>query len=154
MLRLFSFSFNGVAPICLMMIIGTVLRKTGLLPREAASKMNRVAFSVLVPCKLFSQVCSADLQSVADPFLIFCCLGLSVLVLAALCIGVPGKIPAGPARAEFIQGVYRGNAAILGLPLLENREVSFPRGYAGFFICRERANRPLEQGNLPNRPMH
>ena len=114
------FSLNGVGPILLLMLVGLLLRVTGVINREAANRINRLAFVALIPCKLFSQVYSSDLGAVVDLKLILVCLLGTSTVLALLCLLVPRAIGPGPARGEFIQGVFRGNAAILGFSLITN----------------------------------
>ena len=114
------FSLNGVGPILLLMAVGLLLQRCGVIDRTAAGKINRMAFVALIPCRLFSQVYSSDLGAVADMKLLGICLLGSAAVLALLCAIVPRLIGPGPALGEFIQGVFRGNAAILGLPLITN----------------------------------
>ena len=114
------FSLNGVGPILLLMLVGFVLRKTGVINKEASNRINRLAFVALIPCKLFSQVYSSDLSAVVDLKLILVCLVGTAAVLVLLCLLVPRFVGPGPARGEFIQGVFRGNAAILGFSLITN----------------------------------
>ncbi len=118
--EMLRFSLNGVGPILLLMLVGLVLRKTDVINKEASNKINRLAFVALIPCKLFSQVYSSDLSAVVDIKLILVCLLGTAAVLAVLCLAVPRFVEPGPARGEFIQGVYRGNAAILGISLITN----------------------------------
>ncbi len=118
--EMLSFSLNGVAPILLLMLVGLLLRRVGIIDREASGKINRLAFIALIPCKLFGQIYSADLAAVADMKVIgFSLIGTAVSIVL-LCLTVPRFIAPGPARGEFIQGVYRGNIAILGFSLITN----------------------------------
>ena len=114
------FSLNGVGPVLLMMALGYILRVCGVLDHTGAGRINRLAFVALIPCRLFSQVYSSDLGAVADLKLLGLCVIGSAAVLVGLCLAVPRFIGPGPARGEFIQGVWRGNAAILGIPLITN----------------------------------
>ncbi len=114
------FSLNGVGPILVMMLLGFVLRRTGVITREVSSGIDRMSFVALIPCRLFSQVYGSDLGAVADMKLMGVCLLGTAAVLVLLCLTVPRFVGPGPARGEFIQGVYRGNAAILGMTLITN----------------------------------
>ena len=115
-----SFSLNGVAPIFLTMLTGLLLRRLGLLEKDTAEKLNKLCYTVLIPCKLFIQLYNADLSAVADvPLLLFSLLFTAGLILL-LCLTVPRFVPAGAKQGEFIQGVFRGNTAILGVSLVTN----------------------------------
>ena len=115
-----SFSLNGVLPIFLTMLTGYALRRFGLLDRETAGKLNRLCYTVLIPCKLFIQLYNADLSAVADVPLVAFSLIFTLCTILVLCLIVPHFLPAGPQRGEFIQGIFRGNTAILGVPLVTN----------------------------------
>ena len=114
-----QFGFNGVAPICLLMLLGAVLKAAGVLKSDAARTLNRLCYQVLLPLKLFDQLAGADITRVTDPTLIALTVGGTGAVILLLCALVPRFVPPGPARGEFIQGVFRGESAILGIPLIE-----------------------------------
>lgn len=119
-MEILSFAFNGVAPICLMALIGMLLRRLGWLSRETASKVNQLCFKLFIPMQIFRQIYRSDLSAAADWKLLAFCLGLTALTLALLCLIVPRFIKRRVWAGEFIQGVFRSNSAILGLPLLIN----------------------------------
>ena len=119
-LDMLLFSLNGVAPIVLIMLLGYLLRRWDVLDAHATGKLNTLAYRVLIPCNLFMNIYKADLGGVADmPLLLLSVLGHAAVV-ALLCLIVPRFIHDGAQRGEFIQGVYRGNTAILGIPLITN----------------------------------
>lgn len=112
------FSFNGVAPICAMVLLGMVLRRMNLVTQQAANAMNKLCFQVFIPCKIFSQIARSDLTAVADMRTIAFALASTMTCLLLLCLFVPRFLPLGPACGEFIQGTYRSNSVMLGLQLL------------------------------------
>ncbi len=115
-----SFSFNAVFPICCMILLGFMLCRWGVLDKTSAGRLNSLAFYVLIPCNLFSTLYKADLRSTVDmPLVLLSMLGTAAIVLV-LCLTVPRFIRNGGRCGEFIQGVYRGNTAILGIPLIAN----------------------------------
>lgn len=114
-----TFSFNGVAPICLMVLLGMLLRKTGLISQELANGMNKLCFQLFIPLKIFTQIASTDLTASVNMTTILFSFFATLAVLILLCLFAP-RFLQGPRCGEFIQGVYRSNTAILGLPLLAN----------------------------------
>ncbi len=115
-----EFSLNGVGPICLLVVLGVLFRHIGLLDQGTARKMNKLCFQVLIPCKLFIDLTEADMTAAANGTLLALSLGGTAAVLLFLCLLVPRFLPAGPGRGEFIQGVFRSNTALLGIPLITN----------------------------------
>ena len=114
------FSLDGVLPICIPVLIGMLLRKLGIIDKEFASKLNTLCFKVFIPVSIYGQIYQSDLSSVADPRTLVFSLGMTGLVLILLCLITPKLIHNGVQCGEFIQGVFRSNSAILGLPLLQN----------------------------------
>lgn len=60
------FSFNGVAPICVMVLLGIVLRRTNTVTQSTAKAMNKLCFQLFIPCKIFSQIYQSDLTNVTN----------------------------------------------------------------------------------------
>ncbi len=114
------YSFNAVFPICFMILLGFLLCRWGVLDKTTAGKLNSLAFYVLVPASLFMTLYRADLRAVMDVPLVLVSVGGTVTVIVCLCIFAPRFIHDGARCGEFIQGVFRGNTAILGLPLVAN----------------------------------
>jgi len=114
------FSFNGVFPICLTMLVGYFLCRWKIMEKGTAEKLNQLAYRILIPCSLFMNMYKADLSAVMDgQVLLLSLLGTSGVILT-LCIFAPHVTQAGAQRGEFIQGIFRGNTAILGIPLITN----------------------------------
>ena len=114
------FGFNGVAPICLLLALGAFLKAIRVLDGGAARTLNRLCYQVLLPLKLFDQLAGADITSVTDPTLLAVTVGGTASVILLLCALVPRFVPPGPERGEMIQGIFRGESAILGIPLITN----------------------------------
>ena len=112
------FSFNGVAPICVMVLLGIVLRRTNTVTQSTAKAMNKLCFQLFIPCKIFSQIYQSDLTNVTNLRTIVFALMSTATCLLLLCIIVPKFIPLSPACGEFIQGTYRSNSAMLGMQLM------------------------------------
>lgn len=115
-----SFSFNAVAPIFLMIALGILLRRCGLLTEGTANHANKLCFQVFIPFHLFNQIHSVDIRTAFDP----AALAFNVLSILAvfglLCLLAPRMVRVRAYRGEFTQGVLRGNISLVGLSLLSN----------------------------------
>ena len=72
------FSLNVTMPVFIMMVIGFVLRKLGLVDENYAQKTNRFVFTILLPLVLFKDLAVLDLKSAWDTkFVLFCFIATS-----------------------------------------------------------------------------
>lgn len=116
----FEVCFGAVFPLLAIMAVGFATRKTGLVGAKDVEKMNAVMFRVFLPVLLFEQIYSSDLSSAVRPKVLVYALGgvlaafaLSIL-LARLCIKNRTQ------RSVVIQGMYRSNFVIIGIPIAES----------------------------------
>jgi len=120
MLNSLIYSLNAVVPIFIMIVLGGILKKTGFLDDAFFAKSEKFVFKICLPAMLFLDVATADPSSAFDPKLIaFCLIGVFCLFFLLLLL-VPLFVKKNEQRGAFIQGVYRSNFAILGVPLAVN----------------------------------
>lgn len=112
-------SANAVLPVFLMMAAGYLARWLGVLERGDVGKMNRVAFRVFLPCLLFYNVYRSDLSAAADPRLIAYAVAGVLLVFGAAYVVVQRLEPVNERRGVVMQGIFRSNYVILGLPIAQ-----------------------------------
>ena len=113
----FIFAVNAVSPIVLMVAIGYFIKRLGLLNDGVARAVNKLVFRLLLPCMLFLNVYSIEDIALVNFGYIFYSAGISLLffVLAVLSSGLVTK--EGGQRAVLIQGAFRSNYALIGIPL-------------------------------------
>ncbi|MCF0135632.1 MAG: AEC family transporter [Lachnospiraceae bacterium] len=114
------FSMQSVLPLFLLILVGYLLRRSSVVSDSFVSAGTKIVFNIALPITLFMQISSADLTSLFDIGLIGYVLGSSLLIIAVLCIIVPRFIRNHASAGAFIQGMFRGNFAILGVPLAIN----------------------------------
>ena len=120
MLESFLFSVNTVFPIFIMVFIGAIIKKIKFLDSSFFAQSERLVFKVALPAMLFLEVAKTESGVVFDgKFILYCVIGV-VGSFLLLCITVPLFIKSNDKRGAFIQGAYRSNFAILGVPLAEN----------------------------------
>ena len=113
----FTVCLNAVLPIFLLLALGYLTRLLGLLDRDLVERLNRAMFRVFLPVLMFYNLYRSDLASAIRPKLIlFATLGLlAVFTLSSLIARRFVRVPA--QRGVVIQGLYRSNFVLIGLPL-------------------------------------
>ena len=108
---------NAVLPIFIIICLGYFCRRIGLLNENDVIRFNAVAFRVFLPVMLFYNIYISDLSSAIRPKLIvFTVLFVLLIFFAALRYAVR-FVPDASQRGVVIQGLFRSNTAIIGLPL-------------------------------------
>ncbi len=119
MIDAFLFSANAVLPIVLMIALGYVLKRIGLLTKPFLDVGNKLTFRVLLPALLFYNVYNINSLRELDPgfilYGIIAVVALFFLAIAAVCAFTRDNAK----RGSLIQSVFRSNYAIIGLPLAE-----------------------------------
>ena len=112
------FSLNNVFPVFLVMLIGFFLRKIGMLNDDTVYRMDLIVFRIALPASLFTNITSTEIKEAFDPgFAVFVVLGIIVsFIVVWLFSNI--FIKDGFIAASFVQGSFRGNFVLLGLPLI------------------------------------
>lgn len=113
----FLFAANAVLPIILLIVLGYILKRIGMLSKEFLDVGNKFTFRVLLPALLYYNVYGiGSLREINIAFVLY---GIvSVLVIFFLAIAVTCAFTKGNAkRGALIQAMFRSNYAIIGLPL-------------------------------------
>lgn len=114
-----GFSLNATISVFLMMVLGMLLKRIGLLDDHTVKKINNFAFKVLLPALLFKDLSAADFREVWDTrFVLFCLCATLCSIGIAFVFSLLRKNRA--ERGEIIQSSYRSSAAILGIAFVNN----------------------------------
>ncbi len=113
----FLFSLNVVAPLFILMAIGYLLREIKFIGKDFFSQLNRFVFRFLLPLMLFEDIRTSYQGDFSNTRLIFASIiGISIVILLSF-IFVPLLVKRKGQRGSIIQGIYRSNFLIYGLPL-------------------------------------
>ena len=115
----FVFAINAVSPILITVLIGYVLKKICLMSGELAKSVNKLVFRVFLPVMLFNNIYKiSDLGSFNPGYIIYCIIAIAVIF--ALCLVFVIFFTKDPRkRAALLQGSFRSNYALIGIPLAE-----------------------------------
>lgn len=115
--NIFFTAMNAIAPILLMILLGFVLRKIGLLSEDFIKRGNNLVFNIFLPAMLFVNVYNINSLSLIQwDFMIY--IVIMICLLFAL-----GFLPAifatnvAQRRGVLLQTIFRSNYAIIGIPV-------------------------------------
>ena len=111
------FSANVIVPIFLLIMLGYCLTRLKLWDAHFLKIANNVCFKCLLPVLLFYNVATADIFEVFNgTLIIYCCL-CACLLCGVLFLIVPLFIKDKKRRGVMIQGTFRSNFLLFGVPL-------------------------------------
>ena len=106
-------SFNVIAPLFFLMIIGYVLvHGTKLADKELCSKANALVFKVFLPCMLFKNIYQSDIKTQMKGELCLFAAGSLLVLFLLLCFIVPRVVKQENQQGVVIQGIFRSNYVI------------------------------------------
>lgn len=114
------FAATAVAPLFGVMAVGYFLSRSGFFSGSMLADFNRFVFKISLPCLLFKQAYQTDFSAGTGLKLpLFGAVG--AILLVALLWAILPRFISDPRRASaMIQGIYRTNIALFGLPLAIN----------------------------------
>lgn len=120
MMSNFIYSLNATMPIFLVIVLGWVLKRIHLLTDEFVSVADKLVFRVALPVLVFRDIASADLSGDFNlKFVLFCFFGTCVF-FGLTWLGAEIFIKDKSMIGSFVQGSFRGSAAILGIAFAQN----------------------------------
>ena len=116
----FIYSINVTLPIFLVMVIGYILKQTGMLNANFVTVANRFNFKVTLPFMLFKDISRVDIRAVFDiRYVLFCAL-VSTACFWLIWGGTKLFVKDKSIRGAFVQASFRGSAAVMGLAFIQN----------------------------------
>jgi len=113
------FSLNSTMPIFLLMVLGYMFKRIGLIDDGFAGKLNNFVFKISLPVLVFNNLATVNFREAWDfGFVMFCFFTTVISITIAVLISL--LIKEKNLRGEFIQSSYRSSAALLGLAFIQN----------------------------------
>ncbi|MCR5004377.1 MAG: AEC family transporter [Clostridiales bacterium] len=106
-----------VLPLFFCMALGYGLRGIRLVDEPSLKVMNKLCFKVFLPILLFRNIYTTDLKEAFDVKLIGFSLAALLIWFLVLLLIVPRIEKENPRRGVLIQGMFRSNYALFGLPV-------------------------------------
>lgn len=118
MLEQFAYSLNVVAPVFILLAIGSVIRHLNIVTESGFRQLNRLCFMLLLPSNVFYSIASAKQDEFNLQFGLLIIFSLITIFLAGM-IFVPRFVSDPAKRGVVIQSLIRGNFVIFGFAILE-----------------------------------
>ena len=109
-----------VFPLLVFMVIGYLLRRLKWVTEKGFSEINKLVFRILMPIMLFLNANMSDIREVFNAQNVQVLMITIVCVLLTLFISLyigTKKVPDMGRRAVIVQGIYRSNLILFGLPV-------------------------------------
>ncbi len=100
--------------------LGYLLKRRTLVDETFLKKLNSLVFRVFLTATLFGNIYEAELSGGKTVTLLAFGVGVNVAVFLLLMIFIPRVEPEQRNRGVMVQGAFRGNFLLLGLPILRS----------------------------------
>lgn len=114
------YSLNATIPVFLVIVVGYVLKQTGMLNAEFVKCANKFNFNVTLPVLLFTDLSSTDIIDDFDLTYVLFCAIVTAAAFFGLWICAKKFLKNKKLIGEFVQASYRSSAAILGIAFIQN----------------------------------
>lgn len=115
----FKITLDIMLPLLIMLGLGWLIRRIGWLTAETTSAVNKLIFKLFLPVLLFNNIRNLDVSNAPGlgfaAFIFFSV--LAIFLLAHLL--VPRFVKDPRKQGVMVQGIFRTNFAILGIPLIQ-----------------------------------
>ncbi|MCQ2437229.1 MAG: AEC family transporter [Clostridia bacterium] len=110
---------NVVLPVFLVMVVGYLCRRFGMVSADNVSAMNKLVFRLFLPASLVKSLMTVDRSVPMDYTVLLFALGGILTIFVLGLIFVPMFEKDNRRRGVILQGLFRSNYAIFGVPLCE-----------------------------------
>lgn len=116
----FQFSLQATLPIFLLIIIGYVLFQVGILNEGFVKGANKFNFTITLPMFLLKDLASANIREVWDLKYVLFCASVTTICFFSIWFLTRIFMKEKDMRGAFVQGAFRGSAAVLGIAFIQN----------------------------------
>jgi len=113
----FILTGNIVLPLFLLIAVGFALRKTGLVGESLSDGLNLLVFELFLPAMIFENIYETKIEGVFNAKLVGFAVLFTLAVVGLAMWIVPHLEKDNKKRGALVQGIFRSNFVIFGLPL-------------------------------------
>ena len=111
------FAVNATASIVILVAIGYVLKKLGMLDEKVAKVLNRLVFRLFLPAMLFLNIYKIESLADVDFSFVWYAVGATLVLFAVALVAVFLFTKENAKRGALLQASFRANYALVGIPL-------------------------------------
>ncbi|OOB77291.1 MAG: hypothetical protein BEN18_10495 [Epulopiscium sp. Nuni2H_MBin001] len=106
-----------IFPLFCMMSLGYFLQRINVLDKPFVKKLNLLCFNAFLPLVIFLNIYNSDFYSLFSPKLVIFGMASVTVAFIALMIIVPKFVEEDINRGVVIQGIFRSNFVLFGVPI-------------------------------------
>lgn len=110
-------AFKVVLPIMVYVTIGYILRLLKFFDEKSLKTVNNMVFKVFLPCLLFYNIYTTQIDKILDFDLIVFSVCFIAILFLLMMIFVPVFVKDNSKRGVIIQGIFRSNFVLFGMPV-------------------------------------
>ncbi len=114
------YSLNATVPVFLVIVLGYVLRRIGLLNENFVAVSNAFNFKVTLPVLLFCDMSASHLREEFDPALVLFCAAVTTVMFFSIWFLARRLLRDKSLVGAFVQAGYRSSVAVLGIAFITN----------------------------------
>lgn len=116
----FLIALYAVLPMFIMLLIGFVVRKVGVIEESHLPVLNKIVFNVFFPFLMFNNIYAFDISSdFSASLLLYAVVAVAVIYGLAFLFTILFE-KSNKSRGALIQAIYRSNFVLMGLPMVGN----------------------------------
>lgn len=114
-----KFALNSVCPIILTVVAGYLLKRLGMIDGDFIKMGNKLVFRAFLPITLFMNVYGIESPQTLDFGYVLYALAVLLVIFAAAIPTVIVLTKKKRCRGALLQGIFRSNYALIGIPLAQ-----------------------------------
>lgn len=116
----FIYSLNATVPIFLVMIVGWIIKRLGVIDDHFVNVANKYVFRVALPVLVFKDLAAADFKTQFDVKFVLYCMIVTTIMFSVIWILTEIFMKDDTEKGAFVQASFRSSAAILGMAFIQN----------------------------------
>lgn len=113
-------AFTTVLPLLLMMAVGFIIRRAGIMNETSVSQTNRAVYTIFLPLLIFQNIRSSTLDiGLSSRFIFYIVVAILFQFLLGLCIVLLSE-KSNAKRGVMLQGMFHANYVLFGIMICLN----------------------------------
>ncbi|MDR1778529.1 MAG: AEC family transporter [Clostridiales Family XIII bacterium] len=135
MIASLTLAVKSVLPLFFWILLGFGAKRILKIPDSAVRFANKLVFVFLLPLSIVLNIMQTHIRHVVQPGLICFCIVAILATWGGSWIIATRREPAHPKRGAMIQGMFRSNFVLFGMPLVSNIYSGAHAGVTSFMIA-------------------
>lgn len=116
----FLYSINATVPVFLIIVLGYVLARAGMLNAEFVRVANKFNFTVTLPALLLRDIAGVDIRAMFDLKYVLFCAAVTTISFFSVWFAAKRILKDREIIGAFVQASFRSSAAVLGIAFIQN----------------------------------